>query len=155
VSTTHFKVAVKGVVMTSERQSHEHARPRAAREAIADIYSVFEEAFLRGDASVIAAGYTDDAQWLVPNVPVIHGKAAIEGVWRQIVGSGGNTLRIEILEVQEAGAWAYEVGRFTASAPDGTVANAGKYIVIWQLQADGTWKTHRDIFNWDVPPEGA
>ena len=92
---------------------------------------------------------------LVPNAPIVQGKAAIEEVWRLIVGTGGNTLHIEILEVEEAGAWAYEVGRFTARAPDGSDLNAGKYVVIWQLQPDDTWKTHRDIFNWDVPPQGA
>jgi ketosteroid isomerase-like protein len=126
-----------------------------ARDAIAAIYSAFEDAFFRADASAIAAAYTEDAQLLVPNAPIVQGKAAIEEVWRQIVGTGGNTLHIEILEVEEAGAWTYEVGRFTARAPDVSVLNAGKYVVIWQLQPDGTWKTHRDIFNWDVPPQGA
>jgi hypothetical protein len=53
------------------------------------------------------------------------------------------------------GDWAYEIGRFTASAPDGSVLNVGKYIVIWKRQATGEWKTHRDIFNWDIPPAQA
>ena len=126
-----------------------------ARDAIAAIYSAFEDTFCRADASAIAAAYTEEAQLFVPNAPTVQGKAAIEEVWRQIVGTGGNTLHIEMLEVEEAGARAYEVGRFTARAPDGSVLNAGKYVVIWQLQPDGTWKTHRDIFNWDVPPQGA
>jgi hypothetical protein len=32
------------------------------------------------------------------------------------------------------------------------VLNAGKYIVIWQQQPNGDWKTHRDIFNREIPP---
>src|SRR6185295_12267743 len=60
-----------------------------------------------------------------------------------------NTVRVNTGEVQESGDWAYEVGTFTASAPDGAVLNAGKYVVIWNRQVTGEWKTHRDIFNWD------
>jgi hypothetical protein len=59
---------------------------------------------------------------------------------------------VKIGEVQESGDWAYEVGTFSASAPDGKVLNAGKYIVIWKRESTGEWKTHRDIFNWDIPP---
>jgi ketosteroid isomerase-like protein len=55
---------------------------------------------------------------------------------------------------EETGGWAYEVGRFTATAPDGRILNAGRYIVIWHPQTDGGWKTHRDIFNWHIPPAG-
>ena len=50
--------------------------------------------------------HTEDAHLLVPNALIVQGKAAIEEVWRQIVGTGGNALHIEMLEVEEAGAWA-------------------------------------------------
>jgi uncharacterized protein (TIGR02246 family) len=141
--------------MTTERQDREHTGRRSAREAIAATYAIFEDAFSRGDARTIAEVYTADAQWLMPGAPIVRGRAAVESAWAQLLGSGGNTVRVETLEVQEAGPSAYEVGRFTASAPDGTVVNAGKYIVIWQLQPDGTWKTHRDIANWDIAPRDA
>jgi ketosteroid isomerase-like protein len=75
---------------------------------------------------------------------------------KSIDGSGGNTIRVTTVELQESGGdWAYEVGSFLASAPDGKVLNAGKYIVIWKRQSTGEWKTHRDIFNWDIPPAHA
>jgi uncharacterized protein (TIGR02246 family) len=127
----------------------------AIREEIAQAYRSLEEAFFRGDADAISQVYTEDAEWLVPEAPPIKGRAAIAQVWKQIVGNGGNTLRIEVREVSESGEWAYEVGGFTATSPDGGVLNAGKYIVIWRRQADGSWKTYRDIFNWDVPPRPA
>jgi ketosteroid isomerase-like protein len=49
--------------------------------------------------------------------------------------------------MKESGDWAYEVGAFSASAPDGAVLNSGKYIVIWKRDPNGGWKIHRDIFN--------
>jgi ketosteroid isomerase-like protein len=57
-----------------------------------------------------------------------------------ILGAGGNTVRVDSGEVQEAGDWAYEIGAFTASAPDSTVLNGGKYIVIWRRQQSGDGK---------------
>ena len=123
-----------------------------AREAIAEIYRAFEEAFHRGDADGISLIYTEDAEMFAPQAPVVRGRDAIAEAWRGIVGAGGRYVRVETVEVQECGGWAYEVGRFETSAPDGAVLNSGKYIVIWKQLANGEWKTHRDIFHWDVPP---
>jgi ketosteroid isomerase-like protein len=123
-----------------------------AREAITEAYKAFEEAFFRGEADTISRMYTEDAEWLVPEAPIVRGREAIRQVWATIIGSGGNTVRVDVLEVQEGGDWAYDIGTFKASAPDGNVLNAGKYIVIWKRQSTGERKIHRDIFNWDVPP---
>ena len=127
----------------------------AIREAITQTYRGFEEAFFRADVEAISMAYTEDAEWLVPEAPPIKGRQAIAQTWKHIVGNGGNKTRVEVREVQEAGDWAYDVGTFTATAPDGSVLNSGKYIVIWRIQPDGSWKIHRDIFNWDIPPRSA
>ena len=125
---------------------------RTAREAIVEAYETFERAFSSGDADTLAQIYTDDAEWLLPETPIVRGREAIAEAWKGVIGLGGNAIRVDVGEVVENGDWAYEVGSFTASAPDGTVLNAGKYIVIWKRQPNGGWKTHRDIFNWDIPP---
>jgi ketosteroid isomerase-like protein len=122
-----------------------------AREAT-EAYKAFEEAFYKAEADTIARMYTEDAELLVPETPIVRGREAIRQVWASIVGSGGNTVRVDVLEVQESGDWAYDIGTFKVSAPDGNVLNAGKYIVIWKRQSAGERKSHRDIFNWDVPP---
>ena len=122
------------------------------REAIAEGYKAFEEAFYRGDANTMSQMYTEDAEWLIPEAPIVRGREAIAQAWKGVIGSGGNTVRVDTGEVQEFGDLAYEVGTFTARTPDGNVLNAGKYIVIWKQQSTGEWKTHRDIFNWDIPP---
>jgi len=125
---------------------------KTAREAISEAYRAFEEAFYKGDAEALSRIYTDDAEWLVPDAPAIRGRAAIAQAWKNVIGSGGNRVRVEVREVEQSGEWAYDVGGFELSAPDGTVLSIGKYIVIWKRQADGDWKTYRDIFNWDIPP---
>ena len=96
--------------------------------------------------------YTEDAELLIPDAPIVSGREAIAQVWRSIVGSGGSSVRVNTGEVQESGDWAYGVGAFATSAPDGKFLNAGKYIVIRKRQSLGEWKIHRDIFNGDIPP---
>lgn len=141
-----------GCVGRSIHGRGEGRRSSSAREAIRVISTGMEDAFYKGDAATIAQAYADDAEWYVPQAPVIKGRPAIARAWKANAGSGGNRLRIEVAEVEQSGTRAHEVGRFTISAPDGGVLAAGKYIAIWTRQSDGEWKTRRDIFNWDVPP---
>jgi ketosteroid isomerase-like protein len=123
------------------------------REAIAEGYKAFESASYRGDADTISRMYTEDAELLIPEAPIVSGREAIARVWKTIVGSGGDTTHVTTGELQESGdGCAWEVGEFSANAPDGKLLNAGKYIVIWKRQPTGEWKIHRDLFNWDIPP---
>jgi ketosteroid isomerase-like protein len=113
----------------------------------------FEPAFHRGDVETISRMYTEDAALLIPEAPIVRGREAIAGTWKSMIGSGESTLRVDTAEVEESGDWAYEVGGFLESAPDGKVLNAGKYLVIWKLQPSGEWQIHRDIFNSDIPAQ--
>ena len=127
----------------------------SARDAILEAYTQFENAFLRGDVSGLGQIYADDAEWLVPGVPPIKGRPAIVAAWKDVIGSGGNSVRVDVREVHESGDWAFDVGAFTTAAPNGTTLNAGKYIVIWRREPTGKWKTYRDIFHWDMAPGAA
>ena len=121
-------------------------------DAISGAYKAFEEAFYKGEADTIARMYTEDAKLLVPEMPVVKGREAIGQVWAMILGAGGNRVRVDILEVEEGTGWAYDLGTFQATAPNGETLNAGKYVVIWKRQPNGELKIHRDIFNWDIAP---
>jgi len=127
----------------------------SAREAAERDYKALEEAFLRGNVDPISLMYTEDAELFLPGAPVVEGRQAIREVWSSIVGPGGNSIRTELRDVQESGDLAYDTGRFTANAPDGSVLNSGKWIVIRRRQSNGEWKIHRDFFHWDIPPTQA
>ena len=60
-----------------------------AREAIIEAYKGFEEAFFKGEADTISRMYTEDAEWLVPEAPIVKGREAIGQVWARIIGPGG------------------------------------------------------------------
>jgi uncharacterized protein (TIGR02246 family) len=135
-----IRVDEEDVVMTS------------AREAVEKDYKAVEQAFHKGDADSISRMYTEDAELFMPGAPVLEGRDAIHQAWEKIVGTGGNTLRTVVREVQESGELAFDTGQFTATAPNGSVLNTGKWIVIWKRQSSGEWKIHRDFMHWDVPP---
>jgi len=120
-------------------------------EAISKAYRAFEEAYYKGEAATISRMYAEDAEWLIPEVPIVKGREAIGHVWATIIGSGGNRVRVDVQEVQATEDWAYDLGSFEATAPDGKVLNAGKYIVIWTRQSTGELEIYRDIFNSDIP----
>ena len=124
----------------------------SARETVERSYRAVEEAFYKGDAAPISLMYTDDAEVFIPGAPVLQGRHSIHEAWEKIVGAGGNTLRTVIREVQESGDLAYDTGDFTTTAPNGSVLNAGKWIVVWKRQSTGEWKIHRDFMHWDIPP---
>jgi len=124
----------------------------SAREAVEKDYKAVEDAFHKGNADAISRMYTEDAELFIPGAPVFEGRRAIHEVWEKIVGSGGNTLRTVVREVREGGDLAYDTGQFTATAPNGSVLNSGKWIVIWERRSTGEWKIHRDFMHWDIPP---
>ena len=83
----------------------------------------------------------------------IEGRAAIEEMWRWLVGRSPSelTLKLETLELNGDGDHACEVGRYKRTNRDGKVIDSGKYIAIWRHGEDG-WKVHRDLFNADPAP---
>jgi ketosteroid isomerase-like protein len=127
-------------------------RDVSARNGIDAAYKVMETGFQQGKPELIAAGYTADAEWYPPDGPVIKGPPAIGRAWRDNGAVAGNRLRIDVADVDQDGGRADEIGRFTISAHDGSVVAAGKYLVVWARQPDGSWKARRGMYNWDIPP---
>ena len=121
-----------------------------ATDGIARSTTAFEAAFNSGDAAALAALYTPDAAVMAPNLARIDGRAQIQGLWQNFFDAGITDIDLITDELVTQEANASEVGHFTLKAPDGkggTATLTGKYIVIWQLGGDGTWRLHRDIWN--------
>ena len=121
-----------------------------AREAISAANKEFEAAHLRGDAAALAAQYTEDAQILWEDRPIIAGRKNIEAEWRKDMGGPGREAKLTTLEVEQSGDLAYETGKLVITAPEGEVIYDGKYICIWK-RINGTWRIHRDIGNKNAP----
>ncbi len=123
-------------------------------QAIETVTRQFEDAFSRGDAAGLAAIYADDAKLMMPDTPMITGKQAIQEYWQGMVNAGVRKVSLKALNVDDLGDTAVETGVSTAEIPlEGgkTATMTGKYVVIWKLQSDGSWKYDVDIYNADAP----
>jgi ketosteroid isomerase-like protein len=140
--------------ITTLGQERAEGNRSAAREAIAAANAAFEAAHLRGDAAALAAQYTEGAQLLWEDRPIISGRKNIEAEWAKDMGGPGRKAKLTTLEVEQSGDLAYETGKFLVTAPDGKIVYDGKYICIWKRE-NGRWKIHRDMGNKNAPVAAA
>jgi ketosteroid isomerase-like protein len=106
--------------------------------------------------TALAAYYADDAKWMMPNMPVAEGRAAIKAVFSQFPP----VKDFKLTEVSLEGGgdvayrhYAYEMTMAVPGAP-APVTDKGNGIEIFKRQADGTWKVIRDIGATVLPPPG-
>ena len=107
-------------------------------------------AVAKGDATALAALYTETAKAYPPNGPAVSGRAAIGELFGGMLASGIRSVTLTASEVTGSGDSAQEVGTYVIKTPDGRLADQGKYIVLWKKEA-GQWRLHRDIWNSDAP----
>ena len=125
----------------------------SAREAIEADGKAFADGINNKDAASIAKLYTDDASVFPPGAPRQDGRDAVQAFWQAAIDMGLADAALTTVEVEELGDTATEVGTITATLPGeggSRTALTGKFIVLWKKGADGTWRLHRDIWNFDA-----
>jgi len=112
----------------------------------------------QGSADAWAGVFSEDAVQMPPNAPPNVGRATIRAWGQAFLAPVRLEFALEVAEVQVAGDWAFERGtyriRVSPKAGGGPFEDVGKYITIYQRQADGAWLTARDIWNSSNPPPG-
>ena len=158
-SLLQFSVCIfTGITLLAGCSSQEGTNLEIDTAAINDIESQFSSCVNDGDVDRCMSLWTEDAVRMPPNEPTNIGKdqirVAMKGVFDQFTLDLDSTNE----EVEVAGDWAFSRGTYTvAQTPkEGgqPVFFDGKYITILQRQADGSWKIHRDIYNFNVAPGG-
>ncbi|KPJ95745.1 MAG: hypothetical protein AMS18_02335 [Gemmatimonas sp. SG8_17] len=124
-----------------------------ARSATEAANRVFMASFKSGDAAGIADLYTGDGQLLPAQSDFVTGRDAVQAFWQGAMDMGLKEAKLETVELEDHGATAIEVGRYTLFAEGEQVVDAGKYLVVWKNEA-GSWKLHRDIWNTSQPASG-
>lgn len=122
----------------------------AAQVDIRTVNAQLGSAFQRGDAASIAQLYTAEGELFPANSDVIRGTAAIRAFWASVINTGLTGARLETTELETHGDTAIEVGHYQLFATGATVADQGKYLVIWKHDG-GVWKLHRDIWTTSQP----
>lgn len=128
-----------------------------AEDAIRAANARMKEIILSGKADAVTTDfYAPDAVLMPPDTPKVIGEENIKRLWGGLAALGKVTIDLSTDSVQEQGDTAIEVGRWALSIerPGSSIPmrDKGKYIVIWRLQKDGTWRASHDIWNSDNPP---
>jgi uncharacterized protein (TIGR02246 family) len=108
--------------------------------------------FNSGDASGLAALYSEDGKFLVPHIPAVVGREAIQGFITGVRESGVTEVVLTISDVEADAESAVEHGRYMLKTADGAVADEGDYLVHYK-KVDGTWLIHRDAITTDAPAD--
>lgn len=115
----------------------------------------FLSALSSGDAEAAAAIYADDATLLAPAADVLHGRQAIERFWRTGVETGIEQVELAVIDLQQRGDVAFEVGRYELHVlPESgaRVVDRGRYLVVHRVEADGHWRRAAEMFSPDTVP---
>lgn len=119
------------------------------RAAVRAANAEWATAMKTGDAAVIAAPYADDAVFVLVDGTTLHGRAAIEAMYRDGFAKAGvaSTTCIASKRLDRDGDLAVETGDADVGVVrDGRpVSRHGRYLTVWQAQADGHWKIVRNL----------
>jgi uncharacterized protein (TIGR02246 family) len=114
------------------------------------VAQALHEGVANRDAAALASLYADEGRFLPPGMEPCEGRADIQAAMQQLLDIGVSSLDVEPIDVREAGTITIEYGRYTLGIePEGAEAmtQVGKYIVVHEVQADGSTKIVFDIFN--------
>ena len=111
-----------------------------------------------GDVETWAGLFSEDGVQMPPNQPANVGREMIRSWSQAFLQPFRATFALSVKELRVSGDSAFEWGGYTISLvpkPGGeAMEDVGKYITIYERQADGSWKVSRDIWNSDNPPFG-
>jgi uncharacterized protein (TIGR02246 family) len=131
---------------------------RAADEkAIRDGEAAWLADWASKDPAKLASHYADDAVLLVPDMPLVKGRSAIEDALKTMTADKNLAMHFAPSDVQvaKAGDMAYTQGTYTLTVTDSktkrAVTEKGKYLTVYKKQPIGWWRAVEDMNNADAP----
>jgi len=140
--------AVFLTLVPAELLAHHSGDPKLDR-AIEKANSEWVVAMKTGDAATIAAPYTEDASFIMIDGTCIKGRTEIEKMYRDRFarfGVAGST-KINSKKLVVDNDLAYESGYGEIGLlKDGKLSvKGGRFLTVWQRQANGDWKILRNV----------
>jgi ketosteroid isomerase-like protein len=127
----------------------------AAAKALAKLDDAWSAAAGQRDIEKVASFYAENTVAYPPNEPVCLGREAAKKVWAAYFADDSFKIswKSTHAEVASSGDMGFTSGPYEASyTGEGgkTVHEKGKFLCVWQKQADGTWKATHDMWNADA-----
>jgi ketosteroid isomerase-like protein len=120
--------------------------PKSARAGIDAGNQAWIDGVKTGNIPLISATYTEDAVDCGPTGECTKGRILIEQHMTTELASRGRarSALVKSSGASRHGNFVYEWGQAEATFTSGT-SLVEKYLTVWQLQADGSWKIFRNL----------
>jgi ketosteroid isomerase-like protein len=125
------------------------------RDEVRNVLAGFVKAVADQDAESAVNYYEVDAVVLAPNAPMVRGSSALRDMFQGMIDGGVKAIEFNTTDLIEDGSLVVEVGTSVVHvelAPGSSIADPGKYLVVYRRQADGEVKMVCDAFSGDSPP---
>lgn len=126
-------------------------------QAIRATEAAWVKAFATKEPAKAEAFYADDAASMLPDTPLMTGKAEILAGMKPELGDRNFSLTFapSKIVIAQSGDIAYTQGRFRYTTTDPItgkrVGQWGNYVEVYKRQADGGWKVEEDIATEETP----
>jgi len=124
-------------------------------KAVRDADAAWSKAAGAKDLDKTVSFYADDAVVMPPNVERATTKEAIRKIWKDLLTDAKVSWKATKVEVAKSGDIGFISGTYEVTMNDVVtgkpVSDHGKYLEVWEKQADGNWKCGADIWNSDIP----
>jgi len=136
---------------------------RPAERILRDLDAQWSKAAAAKDLEQTVAFYSDDAIVLPPNATSAATKETVRNLWKDLLAAPGLVIswRPSKVKLGHNGAMAWVSGAYELTMNDvggKPINDRGKYLEVWEKQADGNWKCAADMWNSDLavsPPATA
>ncbi len=122
-----------------------HAPCCSAQSAIVAANAAFVNAFLAHSATDIARHYRPQGRLLLSHVELITGQFAIRAFWQGVLDMGLSCTERTTMEWQSTATLANEIGTYVLRYCDGTLADRGTYVALWQWGED-RWQIRYEVW---------
>ena len=143
------KAAIWALLVTFILPQSSFAGDAEDQAAILQVWQMYQEARVAGDAEIWLDLWDDDGIQMPPGIPARGIDAMRVGVPKAFAAMPASAMVIQPEEIVVPYDWAYGRGTYSADRlVDGAERHIeGKFLTILKRQGDGSWKNYRDIFN--------
>jgi ketosteroid isomerase-like protein len=128
---------------------------RPAERILRDLDAQWSKAAAAKDLEQTVGFYSDDAIVLPPNATSAATKETVRNLWKDVLAAPGLVIswRPSKVKLGHNGAMAWVSGAYELTMNDAggkPINDRGKYLEVWEKQADGNWKCAADMWNSDL-----
>jgi len=125
----------------------------AKKQAFKNSDAAYARAFNVGDTAQVAALYSKDAIFMMPETPAYKGTKGVQAQAQAGIDAGWRNIKFKTIKSGSDGDLAFNIGSVSMDQPSGggTTKVKGKYMDVYRRQRDGSWKIIATMYNTDEP----